>query len=170
LLERGKLLVFHCIGDGFLGSIDVGNGGSGCGGRQRREAGIAEEVQYFWLRRTGRQLIATPVPMRCLFREKAEMAERGAARREAQSPPTEGPVLRHFTSKTPPASVSLVGVKVAVGPPGLGRQRRAPKGLRLRTDEAQPTIAFQLAPIDTIEQLKILPVISNQHLRVAPLI
>ena len=151
----------------------MGHVGAGRAHRQRRRAGVSEEVEYFgWIelgagRRAERPAAGVePAPVDFLLRKKPNVLEGAQAEPEAQRGATVGerifqpPLLGHPVFDFPlallvgrPAAGSAGESGAGAAVPLGGAEGGRPEGLRLGPGYDVPPEAFELGKVPRIEQL-----------------
>ncbi len=128
----------------------MGDLGARLGGDQRRDAGIAEEIEYLQRPSGCGHLVAHPRPVGELFGKDADMAEGGEPAKEIRIEELHRPGLaEHLARETPTAHAVLFGIagKDGIGPlPYPCRQGLRPKRLGLGANDAIGTVLFELSP------------------------
>ncbi len=111
----------------------------------------------------GPDLLLGKVPVHRLLREEAGVLEVHGLDLERQVPVADLPLLRQFGLL--PAAAAGVGAQIAaVGmpPPGI-QPGRAPDGLGVRADQHLAAPALQFFAAAAVQQLVILPAVSDPH-------
>ena len=75
IAQSGSYGVFFCPGNHSFGCVYMGDRSTGCCGCESGTACIGKKIQYFYRASGVADLIAEPVPVGSLFREKSGMFE-----------------------------------------------------------------------------------------------